>query len=272
VIDGGGRVITGSLNRITVGSGITLTLRNIVFKTLPFTVAAGGKLTLDSGAVVRGIVWTSQEDHDIALGAMAISVNGTLVMKAGSLVTDNNVAGIVLLEDDSVFTMEGGTISYNADGGVIMNGKRSKFTMSGGVISHNAGAWGGGVQVFGQNSVFTMKNGEISYNQAMAGGGVLLWMWWEPDSRTTLNMEGGVIKNNHALDVGGGVICMEETNFSMTGGEITGNTSVNDGGGVYIRWNVTFTGNPSIGSKVNGKGSIYSNTPNDKWAPWGTSG
>jgi hypothetical protein len=57
----------------------------------------------------------------------------------------------------------------------------------------------------------------------------------------------------------------------MTGGEITGNSAPR-GGGLYLSANGTLTGNPSIGSKVNGKGSIYSNTPNDKWAPWGTSG
>jgi uncharacterized repeat protein (TIGR02543 family) len=53
-IDGGGRVVTGSANSITVEAGITLTLKNISFTTLPLTVAASGTLVLDNGAVVQG--------------------------------------------------------------------------------------------------------------------------------------------------------------------------------------------------------------------------
>jgi uncharacterized repeat protein (TIGR02543 family) len=41
VIDGGGRVVTGSTNRITIGADLTITLKNITFKTLPFTVSGG---------------------------------------------------------------------------------------------------------------------------------------------------------------------------------------------------------------------------------------
>jgi hypothetical protein len=48
----------------------------------------------------------------------------------------------------------------------------------------------------------------------------------------------------------------------MTGGEITGNTAPTVGG-VGLYGSATLTGNPSIGSKVNGKGSIYSNTPDN---------
>jgi uncharacterized repeat protein (TIGR02543 family) len=53
-IDGGGRVVTGSGNNFNIGSGVTIMLKNITFKTIPLSVAAGGTLVLDNGAVIRG--------------------------------------------------------------------------------------------------------------------------------------------------------------------------------------------------------------------------
>jgi hypothetical protein len=277
VIDGGGRVITGSTNRITVGAGLTLTLRNITFTNIPFTVAAGGKLTLDNGAVVRQNAGTG------------VTVSGTLEMKAGSLVTGNSASGVRIEGTGGVFTMEGGTISYNTggiNGGVALNGANTVFTMSGGEISSNtsggdgagvrikgagsvfnmnggkisgniAANYGGGVLVEGSGSVFTMTSGEISGNSAAnGGGGVTMW----ERVNVTFNMEGGIIKNNSAGWDGGGVQVLRKAVFNMTGGEITGN-SAGIGGGVYLGGSGTLTGNPSTGSKVSGRGSIYNNTP-----------
>jgi hypothetical protein len=250
-IDGGGSVVTGSansvtgsLNRITVGAGVSLTLTNVTFDTLPLTVEAGGNLVLETGAVIGGIDWPEQLVNDIAVGAMAVSVSGTLVMKPGALVTDNRVPGVVLWEDNSVFMMEGGEISHNGvgglgdwGGGVVLNGAGSSFTMSGGLISDNTDYVGAGVLVFGENCEFTMTDGEISGNEASHGGGVMVW----PDS-SVFNMEGGVIKNNRAIDIGGGAFIYKGS-FHMTGGEITGNTAVNNGGGV----GGAITGSPQIG-------------------------
>jgi hypothetical protein len=71
-------------------------------------------------------------------------------------------------------------------------------------------------------------------------------------------MTGGEITGNRANT--GGVYLLWGVTFDMTGGEITSNrANVADGllqfGDLY--------GNPSIGSKVNGKGSIYGNTPDN---------
>jgi hypothetical protein len=52
-INGGGRVITGNGNGIIVGAGVTLTIKNITFTKIQFTMDGGGKLMLDTGAVVR---------------------------------------------------------------------------------------------------------------------------------------------------------------------------------------------------------------------------
>jgi uncharacterized repeat protein (TIGR02543 family) len=264
VIDGGGRVITGEANNFKVGLGVTLTLKNITFKTLPLSVEAGGKLVLDTGAVVRGNV------------ATGIMVNGgTLEMKTGALVTENGISdvqnigsGVRLEGTGSIFTMNGGEISGNeANGGhwlydgagVGIHGAGAVFTMNGGSIHDNTALRvGGGILVGMQanNSTLKLTGGEIYNNSAvLSGGGVCIY----ENLNVTFDMSGGKIRDNQTSYYGGGVYINSGNTFNMTGGEITNNSAGWDGDGVYLGSGSTFTGNPSIGSKVNGKGSIYGN-------------
>jgi uncharacterized repeat protein (TIGR02543 family) len=176
-INGGGRVVTGSTNSITVGSGVTLTLMNITFKTLPLSVSAGGKLVLDNGSVVR---------ENLHEGVMVDS--GILEMNTGALVTENGDPSVdvqdssgtgVCIEGTGAFTMNGGTISGNNNrrgGGVRLEGP-GVFTMNGGKISGNNGSHGGGVTIWNDGAIapFTMNGGEISGNTASFGGGVCLF-------------------------------------------------------------------------------------------------
>jgi uncharacterized repeat protein (TIGR02543 family) len=290
VIDGGGRVVTGSTNRITIDAGVTLTLKNITFKKVPFTVAAGGTLVLDTGAVITG-----NAGAGVTVSGTSATAKGTLEMKAGASITlnggsDASGAGVRLEETGGVFTMSGGTISGNiannrgSGGGVALTGTDGTFTMSGGTIYGNTGKWGvgvdmydgrnavftmnggkisgntsndygGGVGIGHPNSTFTMNSGEISGNNAVNGGGVSLWC----DDNINFNMIGGTIKNNTATSNGGGVYALWWSIFNMTGGEITVNTAGGNGGWVFIGGG-TLTGNPQIGSKNCSKGSIYGNT------------
>jgi hypothetical protein len=165
-IDGNGRTVIGNANRITVGAGVTLTLKNITFTSLPFTVAAGGTLVLDNGAVVQGNTGTG------------ITVNdGTLELKAGALVTDNHDSGIVLDGTSATFNMSGGTISGNSSadsGGGVYALVGTTFNMTGGEISDNNADYGGGV--FVNKAIFNMTGGEITGNIAGdVGGGVCLF-------------------------------------------------------------------------------------------------
>jgi uncharacterized repeat protein (TIGR02543 family) len=225
---GNGRVITGNGNSITVGSGITLTLKNITFKKVPFYVAAGGKLVLDNLAIVRQCPY------------MGVTLSGgTLEMRNGS------------------------SVMYNGDSGVRMEGADSRFTMTGGTISNNTAQYstvGGGVLMIG--GVFTMSGGTISDNVAGNGAGVTVW----EGSSATFNMSGGTIKGNRAAADGGGVYALGSTTFNMTGGRITGNNAGTGfrGGGLYITGNLA--GNPQIGGTDpgTGRGWIYGNSPTDK--------
>jgi uncharacterized repeat protein (TIGR02543 family) len=234
VIDGGGTIVTGSVNRFTVGSGVTITLKNITFKTLPLSVSAGGKLVLDNGAVVR----------ENAVAGVTVS-GGILEMNTGALVTANSSSG-VLLEANGVFTMRGGTISGNI---------------------YPDGAWyyaGGGVRI--NAGVFNMSGGEISGNYADQSGGVELGA----GVNNEFNMSGGVIKDNRVEYYGGGVVIRANSTFNMTGGEITGNkldrlAYTIYGGGLHLDGG-TLTGNPQIGGTTSpgaGRGWIHDNIPND---------
>jgi uncharacterized repeat protein (TIGR02543 family) len=181
---------TGSL--FTVGSGVTLTL--------------GGNVTL-------------QGRTDNTTSLVMVYSGGTLVMNTGSKISGNTNSGFfghlngggVNINNNSVFTMNGGEISGNTvfnypssttgssyGGGVSSSGV---FTMNGGKISGNtasagAVALGGGVYV--GRGVFAMNGGEISGNTASPpsssrGGGVYV-----DGGATFTKQTGGVIYGSDA--------------------------------------------------------------------------
>jgi hypothetical protein len=243
-IDGGGKTIpletgnTGSV--ITVGNGVTLTLRNITFKgsdanNAPLIkVENGGKLVLENGAVITGNKNTS--------GGGGVSVSGALVMNGGTISGNITTSG-----NDNT----GG-------GGVYVSG--GSFTMKNGEISKNtAGKWGGGVLMVG-SSEFTMSGGSISGNETGGqsnGGGVMLY------GSGGFTMSGGTISDNKATQRGGGVALYSQSKFTMNGGIISGNKTTQSntgyGGGVYVADTYcTFIKKPADGGPLT-SGVIYGN-------------
>ena len=264
VIDGGGRVIdlTGSASGnplITVGSGVTLTLRNITFKglrktaytvnsvtypaepgdtadnTAPVVRVSGGTLILESNAVIQNNLSSQTTGGGVQVAAGAFTMNGGTI--SGNRTTHQNaVASGVTVAGGAFFTMNGGTISYNTlvngylGGGVHNAGT---FTMSGGTItanyadtsrSDNEGIGGGGVC---NEGTFTMYSGAVisnnyAQNGKRGGGGVL-------NRGNTFTMYGGVISGNTVsnktgvTNAGGGGLYMYGGTFTMIGGVIYGN-------------------------------------------------
>jgi uncharacterized repeat protein (TIGR02543 family) len=278
-IDGGGRVVTGSANRFTIGSGVTITLKNIMFKTLPLAVSASGTLVLDTGAVVT------------ENAGSGVTVNGgSLVMNEGATVSGNgntnSISGGVRIEAGN-FTMNGGVISGNTvgemedvfgfghsygGGGVALIGAGT-FTMTGGEISgHNHdGMYGVGIGVllYGAGSKFYMSGGTISNNHANrakeigVGGGVAVY-----GAGSEFHMSGTALISGNSAYNGGGVYAGSNTVFEMTSGEITDNhvTSGGVGGGLRLDGSATLTGDPRIGNPVtsgSGPGWIHDNSGHD---------
>jgi hypothetical protein len=139
-----------------VGSGVTLTLKNITLKGLKngddsdnidnnaavITVNAGGKLVLENGAVITDnktiIFWPVNPNGGNGGG---VEVNGGTFAMYGGTISGNtgSFGGGVFVSTTGTFTMSGGTISGNTGnygGGVYVNlsGNIGKFAKTGGII------------------------------------------------------------------------------------------------------------------------------------------
>jgi hypothetical protein len=237
---------------ITVGSGVTLYLRNITLTGIaannaPLILVAGGELVLEDGAVVeKNTNTTAGYDFDTAGGILVnnnVNNNGTLRMEGGKISGNTSFTGrgAGVYVNKGTLRMKTGEISgntaadnSNGGGGGVYVATTGVLLMEGGEISGNTAGGGGGVFNWG---TFTMKGGEISRNIASGssfgyGGGVYTVF-------TTFTMEDGKISGNTAISGAGGVYNGAGT-FIMKTGEISGNTA-SSGGGVYIAAGGTFT-------------------------------
>jgi hypothetical protein len=249
IINGHNRVLSiqapGTL--VTVGGGVTLTLRNITLRgyngnNAPLvTVGHGGKLILGTGVTLTGNKTTAD--------AGGVWVNGgELVLNNGAVIKEMEAqrGGGALIDANGKLNMNGGTIGgeLSADGNTVSgeNGGGGvlvldgSFNMVGGAIQSNSAealASAGGVLVV--EGSFGMFEGTIQSNSAAAaasagGVGVL--------NRGAFSLYNGTIKGNEArsaagAESGGAVILIEDTSnyysaigrFTMYGGTIGGENS-----------------------------------------------
>ena len=193
-------------------------------------------------------------------GAVVLA-KGTMTMDKGEIdgntAIDFNSAGGVLVNNDSTFTMTGGTISNNSAkrGGGVLVRENGQFIMSKGMISGNTArvesdsiaqpnAGGGGVFVE-DNASFEMENGTITGNTTNGmGGGVATAVLNENDKTGggQFHMTGGTISYNKA-SCGGGVYSWSgKGRVVLEGGNIVYNRASRQGGGVYVShdpWAIT---------------------------------
>jgi hypothetical protein len=217
VINGHGRVLQLKTNGtlLTVGVGVTLTLRNITLEgrdsnTAPLVkVHRGGKLILGEQVILTG--------NKSAGNAGGVWVNGgELVLNPGAKIKEMEAlrAGGVLIDNNGKLTMNGGLIEGNTA----------------------SGSSGGGGVLVDIGGTFDMAGGSIRSNRAEAadsGGGVLVLD--KHDARSCFTMVAGSIELNHAEGAGsgggvyvGGGVYKGDVNFNMYGGVIGGNTGVNN--------------------------------------------
>jgi len=239
------------------------------------TSLSGGGVYITSGSFFNISGGEISGNTVLRLGGGVFN-NGTFVM-ADCTISGNSAHGGGGITNwfDSTFTMSGGTISNNSantngGGGIFNNGTfemtageisnntsageaggvynlpLGMFDMSGGTISNNTSTSnGGGVANIG---FFTLSdNAVISCNEATNGGGIYCnyasvgAMAMSPGS---IEMNGGQITGNSAIEKGGGVFILRGT-FTMSGGNICDNTATN-GGGIFNNLNITYSGsNPT---------------------------
>jgi hypothetical protein len=264
IINGCGRILNVKPGAVlTVGGGVTLTLRNITFRgiagnTTPlFKVWAGGKLILEEGATFV--------DNKTAGDVGGVWVNGgVLILNEGAEIKGMEArrGGGTLIDGNGKFYMYGGTIG-------------GELSADGNTASGENG--GGGVLV--ANGIFNMYGGTIRSNEAAyahSGGGVCVL------DGGTFNQNAGSIKGNSARESnsGGGVGIIGSTaNFVMNNTAVIEENSareVNSGGGLYLDLaRGTFTINNGTIKKntahgTDSGGGLYIAGRGDTGSPYGT--
>ena len=144
-----------------------------------------------------------------------------------------NGDGVILVNGESKFIMDGGTISgCEADAGGGLYADNSTVTISGGTISGCKGVWGGGL--YAENSsTIEISGGTISGCTVGAGGGLFV------DS-STVRISGGIISKCITSDTGnGGGLYAYNSTLNITGGTIKDNKAAH-GGGVALIGKTTF--------------------------------
>ena len=191
----GSMYIVGKVDGWNILAGnVTLTIDDSV---------GGGLITVADGYVGGG-----STDHYIS----------------GSVGTDDNRGGCVLVQNSSTFILNNGTISgfHSGDeGGAVHCSNGSFFKMYGGKITNCSSNNGGAVSVHASSKGNTSSHGGKTYNIQGAA-----WIY------------GGEISGNTAIYLGGGVR-VNRADLYLYGGIITGNTvtkgdGVNGGGGVQV--------------------------------------
>ncbi|MDE5548247.1 MAG: hypothetical protein K2J30_04570, partial [Clostridia bacterium] len=217
----------------------------------------GGTFTMNGGEISNNVGICGA----VVIGNLSSGTNaekGTFIMNGG--VIKENKTEFSSSSNNSSIDSEV-SFGYWVGGGVALLNKNSSFTMNGGTITGNTAACkGGGVRV--SEGTFTMNGGTISNNQSgvkkdgsasghnnACGGGLNI-----TGSDSKFIMNGGEINENKSKTFAGGMYCGGNAKITLNSGRITGNESQgagSSGGGIYLDdcgnnvtiKNITVTGN-----------------------------
>ena len=161
-----------------------------------------------------------------------IADSGATVRMLGGKIEDCEVRGdgVILVNDNSKFIMEGGTISeceapINNGGGLYAKNS-STITISNGAISGCKGGCGGGLYAK-NSSTINISGGTISECEASTNNGGGLYA-----DNSTINISGGTISGCKGV-WGGGLYAENSSTITISGGTISGCT-VGAGGGLFV--------------------------------------
>lgn len=235
--------------------------------TLSIEATADENLILAQDQIVGLSVDFRNKGNIIHNKGMFFLKSGTI--HPGGLDRNADFSGGIYVDRGATFEMSGGIIEemnaydawYTAP---VFVSAGATFNLAGGVIRNNKNDWegkgpsgAGGVLLFVWNendpiATMQMTGGKIIKNSAINGGGVYM------TGRTKFHMSGGLIAENEAFDGSGGGVCVSarsgvdhpnETEFRMTGGAIRNNTARN-GGGIYVNSDQVFLESGDIEGNV----------------------
>jgi hypothetical protein len=245
---------TGSI--ISVGNGVTLTLRDITLQghgtntAALVKVAAGGTLILEYVAIMNNTNTSTSLPEKLG-GGVLVEDGGSLTMKSGT-VTGNKAfsgGGVAVTGNATLSIKENATISLNqassTGGGIYVSGPNANqvFIGESSIQENTAVSAGGGMYVYG-TSVY-MAESSVTGNESTGSNGGGVNFEAGTDANRSFSMIGGSILNNTANNLGGGVhikgSASTTATLSMIGGEIGSNTAApSKGAGVMISVNATF--------------------------------
>lgn len=218
VFGGGAIYLSGVNSYFELNGGIVRDNAAIVNYSINDTKNRGG------GALY---ITESQQTSQILKGEMTRN----RAMGADGVGLSNGVKGGNIFLQFSNLEMSGGRIDHGHaySGGGIALASSSTFTMTGGEISQNTvESYGGAVEI-GNGTEMIMYDGMISDNEVTnsnAGGGAFRVLG-------TLNISGGVVRNNKAIQGRGGAILNWDGKTIISGNaEIVNNEGIY-GGGIY---------------------------------------
>jgi hypothetical protein len=255
-IDGHHRVLElddqGTL--LTVGDGVTLTLRNITLRGINdntdhlIEIQSRGRLILGEGVTLTDNKTSGDAGGICVRGGELVMNDGVVIKKMEAFVTalsSGTKGGGVLISNKGRFVMHGGIIGgENASDGNVYSGTSyyggqgsggvsvldGSFDMYNGIIQSNTASTSyGGVGVF-QGGTFTMYRGTIKNNTAK-GSGVGI----SSGGAFTMNGAEAIIEDNTGQGNGSGGGVLNGGTFTMYAGTIQGNKTIGEssGGGVY---------------------------------------
>jgi|GEM_PF-2377469 len=232
-----GSAYTSGTAMFDVPSGTGLTLKKLILNGAAVTNIrgvrneAGGSLTV-TDTTIENFTGTN-------FRGSGILTSGTTTIDGASVITGNKTSG---------------TGTWTGGAGMFVNGGTAtvKGTAS---FTKNYGYDGGAVSVNNGGVLNIEENASVKNNYAVnPGGGVYLYQSniYDNGAGGTLNMTGGTISDNFALNYGGGGVFVHSgSTMNLSGGSITGNTTSagRNGGGIML-WsaggNLNVSGSPTV--------------------------
>ncbi|GBF05356.1 hypothetical protein DAERI_040116 [Deinococcus aerius] len=201
-----------------------------------------------SGGVIRG--------NSAEAGGGIDAYTDNKVTMTGGTVEENTArgGGGLNVNTRSTLSFTGGTVRNNTaseyGGGITVSNAQGALTLGGAAAlrGNKAGAQGGGLYVSG--AALTMTDGTIEGNTAVDNGGGLALAGSNPAT-----ISGGVIAGNSVTgseDGGGGIRIHRGATLNLYGGEVRDNTALQTGGGLVIGGTVNMTGGAIRGNRVTG--------------------
>ena len=256
--------IKGEGNTITVnpGAGITVagekTVLNLGANGYDGTLTIDGKTSGGFVSVLEGA--TANMYEHVTLQNWQFAGNACVVIM-GSESVFNMHGGVIekcsraaIADSGATFHMFDGEIKdckVNGDGVILVNGE-SKFIMDGGTISGCEADAGGGL--YADNSTVTINNGTISECTAAIkeGGGLYA------TNGSTININSGTISKCTARADNGGGLYADNSTVTISGGTISGCKGV-WGGGLYAENSSTIeiSGGTISGCTVGAGGGLF---------------